>query len=108
MSREKILSRTENLKEAHVEVQLFNLTPAETEFKMDFWGQIVSNVDDDLGGQSADAEPMRLEVESHTLSSRRAPPLLHLTLGTAFLCLGMQDTACLLVCVCLPLLVAMM
>ena len=64
LCREKILSRTENLKEAHVEVQLFNLTSAETEFKMDFWSQIVSNVDDDLGGQSADAEPMRLEVSN--------------------------------------------
>ncbi len=51
-----------------MEVQLFNLTYAETDFKMDFWSQIVSNVDDDLGGQSADAEPMRLEVTFLALS----------------------------------------
>lgn len=60
--REKILSRTENLKEAHVEVQLFNLTPAETAFDMGFWRQVISNPEDDLGGQSADVAPIRLEV----------------------------------------------
>ena len=45
-----------------MEVQLFNLTTEDTDFKMDFWRQVISNVEDDLGGQSADVAPMRLEV----------------------------------------------
>ena len=73
--REKILSRTENLKEAHVEVQLFNLTSSETDFNMDFWKNIVSNVDDDLGGQSADIAPLRLEVNAFAALLSKPPAI---------------------------------
>ena len=86
--REKILSRAENLREAHVEVQLFNLTSAEKDFSMDFWKQLVSNPDDDLGGQTADAAPLRLEVPLLQFRKIKLIPLQ--TDGTACLA-GSQD-----------------
>lgn len=54
----------EALHEGKIETELFNLTPGDAEFSMDFWGPIIKNPEDELGTQSFNVEPLRLQVSS--------------------------------------------
>lgn len=61
--RERIVHRAQQLKEAQVEIQVFNITPEGQQFDMKpLWRDVVFTTEGET--RSTEAEPLRIQVTS--------------------------------------------